>query len=93
MLMPPQTLGFNYVTGNVLTVRPGVVSFGTSITPAQNAYGSYTEILSDTDVTKDCYGILINVNSIFVATQAKNSLPTKGLGSAWGDVFRWFFFR
>src|SRR3990167_11411361 len=87
MLMPPQTLGFNYVTGNVLTVRPGVVSFGTSITPAQNAYGSYTEILSDTDVTKDCYGILINVNSIFVATKAKDSLTTIGIDTAGGTSY------
>ena len=87
MLMPPQTFGFNYVTGNVITVRPGSAGFGTSITPAQNSFGSYTEILSDTSVTRDCYAILINVNSIFTATQAKDSLTTIGIDTAGGTSY------
>lgn len=86
MLMTPKSLGFNYVTGNVLTTRPAA-AFGTSIAPGNNTYGSYTEILSDASVTKDCYGILININSIGVIGTAKDSLTTIGIDTSGGTSY------
>lgn len=86
MLITPRNLGFAYVTGNVLTTRPAA-AFGTSITPGNNSYGSYTEILSDASVTKDCYGILININSIGAATTAKDSLTTIGIDPTGGTSY------
>lgn len=85
MLFPPRNT-FGYVTGNVLTTRP-TAAFGTSITPGNNAYGSYTEILSDASVTRDCYGILININSINVTALAKDSLTTIGIDTAGGTSY------
>ena len=78
--------GFNYITGNVLTTRPAT-AYGTVITPAQNAYGSYTEILSDTSVTRDCYGILININSNNATTAARNTIVTIGVDTSGGTSY------
>lgn len=85
-LFVPKNGGFNYVTGNVLTTRPAA-AFGTSITPGNNTYGSYTEILSDTNVTRDCYGILININSIATVAAAKDCLCTIGIDTSGGTSY------
>jgi hypothetical protein len=77
---------FNYVTGNVLTTRPAA-AYGTQITPGNNTYGLYTEILSDTDVTRDCYGILVNINSITVSTAATDSITTIGIDTSGGTSY------
>ena len=85
MLMSAENT-FGYVTGNVLSTRPAS-PFGTSITPGNNTYGSYTEILSDASVVRDCYGIMININGIFVSTAAKDSLTTIGIDTAGGTAY------
>lgn len=85
-LFVPSGGGFNYVTGNVLTTRPGG-TFGTVITPAQNAYGLYTEILSDASVTKDCFGVMLNINGINTSNNIKDSLTTIGIDTAGGTSY------
>lgn len=87
MLMSPKFTGFNYMTGNVITTRPAASGYGTSITPAQNAYGSYTEILSDTLVTKDCFGIYIWITGISQTGQATDSLCTIGIDPTGGTSY------
>lgn len=70
----------------MLSTRPAS-TIGTSITPLQNSFSTYAEILSDTNVTKDCYGILINVNGGNVSTAAKDTLCTIGIDTAGGTSY------
>lgn len=77
---------FNYVTGNVLTTRP-TAGFGTQITPGNNTYGTYAEIVSAASVARDCYGILININSIGVSTAATDSLCSIGIDTTGGTAY------
>jgi hypothetical protein len=60
---------------------------GTSVTPAQNSYPAYTEILSDATLTEDCFAILIHVNGIGVATAAKNALLKLGVDQSGGTSY------
>jgi hypothetical protein len=86
-LMTPNNPSFGYVTGNVLTTRPAA-AFGTSITPGtSNSFGSYTEILSDANVTRDCYGIMLNFNSSFVTTANRDILVTIGIDTSGGTSY------
>jgi hypothetical protein len=85
MLIVPQA-GFNYVTGNGVTTRPSA-SFGALITPGNNTYGNYVELVSDTDVTKDCYGIRICISSIGQSNNAKDSLCTIGIDTSGGTSY------
>lgn len=62
-------------------------AWGTSITPAENAYGSYASVLAGASLTSDAYGILININSNSVSTAARDTLLTIGLDSAGGSSF------
>lgn len=60
---------------------------GTSITPGNNTFPAYAEILSDTVVTEDCYGILININSNAVSAAARDTLVNIGADPAGGTSF------
>lgn len=88
-LFVPNNPSFGYVTGNVITTRPAA-AIGTTITPAQNAYGSYTQVLAAAAITRDCFGILINFNSNFVTAAARDTIVTIGIdpagGTAWTDT-------
>lgn len=86
MLINPKNIGFNYMTGNVINTRPSA-GYGTSITPAQNAYGTYTEILSDASVTRDCYAIAIWISNTGQAAQNTESLTTIGIDAAGGTSY------
>lgn len=87
LLMP--RAGFSYMTGNVLTTRPPAVglAFGTSVSPAQNAYGSYTEILSDASVTRNCYFMELNFNNVGTSAVAKDMIVTIGIDTAGGTSY------
>lgn len=89
MIITPQVPEFNYVTGNVTSARPAT-NHGTSITPGNNTYGSYTEIVSAANITKNCYRVVININSIASSTNATDSLCTIGIdtagGTSWVDL-------
>jgi len=61
--------------------------FGSTITPAQNAYGSYVALISGASVTEDCFGILININSIAVSAQNKAALVTIGRDPSGGTTY------
>lgn len=79
---------WGYQTGNTLTTRPtGGAAFGTSITPAENAYGSYTSILSAASITEDCYWIEVNINSNTVSAAARDALVTIGVDSSGGTSY------
>lgn len=67
--------------------RPAVGAYGTSITPGNNAYGSYTEVMAGSLVTSDAFGIHINVNSNAVTASARDTLVDIGVdpsgGTSW----------
>lgn len=67
-------------------VQPAA-GFGTTVTPAQNAYGSYASIISGANVTDDVYEIWINANSSFTSAEARDALLTLGIDPAGGTSF------
>lgn len=75
---------FTYTNANAAVVA----GYGTSITPgASNTFGSYTEVISDTNVTLDCYGIHICLSNASVSAQAKDLLVTIGIDTAGGTSY------
>jgi hypothetical protein len=62
-------------------------AMGTSITPGNNTYGSYTQLLAGASLTDDAYGILINVNSNNVSAAARDTLMTIGFDAAGGSSY------
>lgn len=64
--------------------RP-VGNMGTSITPGNNTYGSYAQLLSAT--SDDAFGILININSNEVNATARDALVTIGVDPAGGSSY------
>lgn len=81
--VPSNTFGLVILSHDV---RPSSTA-GASITPAQNAYGSYTSLIAGASVTDDVFGIEILVHDIQVSAQIKDSLTTIGLDAAGGSSF------
>lgn len=67
--------------------QPGGLSFGTSIVPNLNTYGSYTEVINGTLVTNDVFGIHIWINSNNVNGEARDSIMTIGIDEAGGTSY------
>jgi hypothetical protein len=76
--------GFRFVASN--QDAPSLTP-GTSITPGNNTYPAYAEILSDASVTEDCFGIFIRVTGINVSTTAKDAIFKIGIDTAGGTTF------
>lgn len=66
--------------------RPAA-NFGATITPAQNAFGSWATVLASGSVTADVYMIDININTIGVSAQGTDSLTEIGVDPAGGTSF------
>lgn len=62
-------------------------TYGVTVTPAQNAYGSYASIIAGSSVTFDVYEIEITIAGIGVSGAATDSLTTIGLDAAGGTSF------
>lgn len=60
---------------------------GTSITPGNNTYGSYTSVLSGASLTDDAYGIEVWFNSGNVDSAARDGIATIGFDPAGGTSF------
>lgn len=67
--------------------RPTTSAWGTSVTPGNNAYGSYTEVMSDTLVTDEAYMIEIMITDNFVAAAARDTLVTIGFDFSGGVTY------
>lgn len=79
--------GFNFIAGNLVGVRPAGANQGVALTPGNNTYGSYVEVVSDTLITQECYGILININSGATSTAVRNMLITIGRDESGGTSY------
>lgn len=86
-MLPGGVSGFNFIAGNLVGVRPGGAAQGVVLTPGNNTYGSYTQLLAGASVSQDCYGILINVNSGAVSAAARDILVTLGIDAAGGTSY------
>lgn len=87
MLHVPQANYFGFTVGSLDARPPSIGALGVSVTPAAGAYGSYAEVISDTVITEDCYGILIIINNGFVAAAARRRLVDIGIDPAGGTSY------
>ena len=74
MLFVP-TAELRLVADNQSGVRPAA-SYGTSVTPGNNTYSSYTSLLSAT--SEEAHWVVININSIGTSATATDTLVTIG---------------
>jgi hypothetical protein len=63
--------------------RPAA-AMGISVTPGNNAKGSYATLISGANLINDVYGILIHINSNGVSTAARDTLVDIGTDPAGG---------
>lgn len=82
LVTPINTFLATYTNQDTPSVTPG-----TSITPGNNSFPAYAEILSDTVVVEDCYGIAINICSNAVSAAARDTLVTLGFDAAGGTSY------
>lgn len=83
MLWVP-TVELRLVADNQSGVRPAA-AYGTSVTPGNNTYSSYTSLLSAT--SEDSDWIEININSIGTSATATDTLITIGVDPAGGTSY------
>lgn len=78
---------FAWSNSNTYALRPAA-AFGTSFVPgASNVKGSWTSILTGTDVARDVFGLLINFNSVAVSAQRKSCLVDIGVDPSGGTSY------
>lgn len=68
------------------TARPSS-SMGTSVTPAQNAFGSWTQVLAAASVTQNVRGVLVTFTNTNVSGQAKDCVVDIGVDPAGGTSY------
>ena len=83
---PPPEFGFYFHSHE--TTRPSA-TWGELVTASGSAdtYGSYTEIISDADLTEDCYGIAIWISSAAVSAAISRGSITIGKDEAGGTSY------
>jgi hypothetical protein len=74
------------VSSRGITTRPSTL-LSKSVTPAQNAYGSYTQLIAGASVTDDCYEFELLVGTVAIAASARDCLVTIGIDEAGGTSY------
>lgn len=82
MLHTPQNTFKGIITN--MTGRPSS-TWGTQLTPGNNTYPAYTEVLSDTAF--DCYGIEITIHSNLYTGEARDLIVKIGIDHAGGTTY------
>lgn len=85
-LIVPSPCRWEAIYGNTVGVRPSTTQ-GTSITPGNNTYGSYAQLLAGSAVLTPGYDLAVSINSGAVSAAAKNTIVTLGLDLAGGTTF------
>lgn len=83
---PSNTFGLS-IFSTADGTRPTSASFGTSVTPVQNAYGSYAQLISGANLTDDCYELVICVNNVGISTVSRDCVVSIGLDPAGGTSY------
>lgn len=75
--------------GKIILSHTGQLSstFGASVTPGNNTYGSWATVLSGGSVTDDVYAIEITVHGVGVSGSATDSITNIGVDPAGGTSF------
>jgi hypothetical protein len=60
---------------------------GASVTPAQNAYGSYTTLIAGSALLEDCCELTLVVNNVGISGTARDCVVSIGLDPAGGTSF------
>lgn len=79
---------FSYVAGSHLTTRPpanGGSAWGTTVTPGNNTYGSWAQLIAAT--TYDTFYIEVNFNSVTTAAAVKDCIANIGIDPAGGTAY------
>lgn len=70
----------------ISTTNFGLVT-GATVTPGNNLYGTYVQLLAGAAVTDDAYGFWVNVNSLAVSGAARDAIAKIGLDPAGGTTY------
>ncbi len=86
MLHVPSANRFLFEAGT-FTGRPSDTAMGVAVTPVAGSYGTYVEVISDTLITEDCYGIHIVISQAATAGAARRRLVDIGIDPAGGTSY------
>lgn len=78
---------FQWVLSSTSGTRNTGDPFGTSVTPGNNTMGTYAEVLSDTQIAHDVWGIRISFNGNSVSTAARDTIVNIGVDAAGGTSY------
>lgn len=73
--------------GLIIQSHAPATSPGVTVTPGNNVYGAYAQVIAGASVTDSAYEIWININSVGVSGSAKDCLVTIGLDLAGGTSY------
>jgi hypothetical protein len=62
-------------------------TFGVSVTPGNNAMGSWTQLIAGASVTEDVYALAIMVGNNFIASTLRDGLLDVGIDEAGGSSY------
>ena len=77
---------FAWRASNVLNTRPAA-ALGATVTPGNNAKGSYAAVLTSGDMARDAFGLLININSNAVSAAGRDAIVDIGIDPAGGSSY------
>lgn len=65
----------------------GVVTLGATVTPGNNTYGTYAQMLAGAAVTDEAYGIWVTIYGNAVSASARDAIGKIGLDAAGGTTY------
>lgn len=71
----------------VAGTRPSGTAWGVSVTPAQNAYGAYVQLMAAATITDDIWLLEIVITNIAISTAARDGMITIGVDTAGGTAY------
>jgi hypothetical protein len=86
MLWTPKGHAFGWSFSSTGTTRVAA-AWGTSVTPGNNTMGSYAQVLTSGNISKDVFGIQIQFNSNAVSAAARDTICDIGIDAAGGTSY------
>lgn len=87
MLSSPIVNEFTLEISSVADGTRPAAAWGTSVTPGNNTYGSYAQLLAGASVTDECQEIEIEVGTVGINTAARDGIVTIGFDRAGGSSY------
>lgn len=87
MISSPIVNEFTLEISSVADGTRPAAAWGTSVTPAQNSYGSYAQLISGASVTDECQELEIEINTVGISAAARDSIVTIGFDLAGGTSY------